>query len=418
MASFALFYMIWLNKQEWGFKTFLAIAIIIRLLLLFAVPELSNDFYRFIWDGELITQGVNPYAHTPNELISQAPFYTEQYMRMLYHGMGELSQDHYSCYPVLNQLLFYFPAALFDSIHANVIALKLMLIIADIGVIFVGKKIFEYLKLPVHNIWLYALNPFIILEFSGNLHFEGVMIFFVLLAVYMVLLDKWIKAALFFAFAVQIKLVPLLLLPFFYKKMKWRRSVGFTAMSIFTIIVLSLLMINEQFLANFMKSIDLYFVNFEFNASIFYIYREYSFATVGWDEIAEVGPFLSKIGLVLIVLLAVIRAVRNDRQIFGGMLFAFMIYYAFATTVHPWYISMILIFSIFTKYKFGLVWSLLVMLSYYAYSNPDFSENMLFITVEYILVGGILIYEVIRNTKRSNFGLQLKEFFTDKVENE
>jgi len=189
-------------------------------------------------------------------------------------------------------------------------------------------------------------------------------------------------------------------------------------MSLFTIIAISMLMINEQFMANFMESIKLYFVSFEFNASIFYIYREYSFATVGWDEIAEVGPFLSKIGTLLIILLAVVRAVRNDRQLFGGMLFAFMIYYAFSTTVHPWYISMILIFSIFTKYKFGLIWSLLVMLSYYAYSNPDFSENMVFVAVEYVLVGGILIYEVIRNTKRSNFGLQLKEFFTDKVENE
>ena len=97
LASFALFYGLWLNKQEWNFKTFLILAIVVRLILLFAAPELSNDFYRFIWDGELITRGVNPYAHVPNDLISQAPFYNDEYMRILFHGMGELSQENYSC---------------------------------------------------------------------------------------------------------------------------------------------------------------------------------------------------------------------------------------------------------------------------------------------------------------------------------
>ena len=69
LASFALFYSLSLNRQEWNFKFFLVIAIAVRLLLLLAAPELSNDFYRFIWDGELITKGINPYAHTPNELM-------------------------------------------------------------------------------------------------------------------------------------------------------------------------------------------------------------------------------------------------------------------------------------------------------------------------------------------------------------
>lgn len=413
LASFALFYGLWLNKQGWNFNSFLILAIGARLILLFAAPELSNDFYRFIWDGELIAKGVNPYAHIPNDLISQAPFYNDDYMRALYHGMGELSQGNYSCYPVLNQLLFYVPASISDSIASNVISLKLMLILADIGVILVGKKILESLGKSSHLIWLYALNPFIILEFSGNLHFEGVMIFFLLASIYLLMKDKWLMAAIFFGLAIQIKLIPLLLIPFLFKKMKWRKSLGFTAMTGVIVLGLAALMMNEYFFENFMTSINLYFNQFEFNASIFYLVREYSFANTGWDEIAIYGPMLSKIAIVSIGLLAVLRSHKKDDSIFTGMLFALVIYYAFATTVHPWYISMILIFSVFTKYKFGLIWSLLVMLSYFAYSDLFFQENLRFVAIEYILVFGIMIIEIAKHTKRSDFGIQFKSFFSD-----
>jgi hypothetical protein len=98
---------------------------------------------------------------------------------------------------------------------------------------------------------------------------------------------------------------------------------------------------------------------------------------------------------------------------FTGMLFALVIYYALATTVHPWYIGLILVFSIFTKYKFGLIWSLMVMLSYYAYSNSMFEENLTLVFIEYVLVFGIMLFEICRNTKKDDFGVQIKSFFTD-----
>ncbi|MBD3638859.1 MAG: DUF2029 domain-containing protein [Crocinitomicaceae bacterium] len=413
MASFAIFYSIWINHQKWKFYHFFILALLARLVLLFAAPELSNDFYRFIWDGELITRGVNPYAHTPNELISQGPFYNDQYMRVLYHGMGDLSQRNYSCYPVFNQLLFYFPASLTDSVQTNVILLKIVVMLGDVGVILIGRKLLRLLGKSEHLIWLYALNPFIILEFAGNLHFEGVMIFFILLSIYYVLLDKWLFAAVFFGIAIQIKLIPILLLPFLFKKMKWKRSLGFTAMTTIVVLLLGVMMISPRFFDNMMSSVNLYFTQFEFNASLFYLVREISLATVGWDEIAFYGPLFSKLAVVGVGLLAVFKAYRNESSIFTGMLFALVIYYAFATTVHPWYISLVLIFSIFTQYKFGLVWSLLIMLSYFAYSNPAFEENLLLVLIEYLLVFGIMIYEIIRNTNKKDFGLQLKSFFSD-----
>ncbi|MEX1002632.1 MAG: glycosyltransferase 87 family protein [Crocinitomicaceae bacterium] len=411
LVGFSLFYILFLNRQGWSFNMFFAVAIILRLILLFSVPELSNDFYRFIWDGELVNLGINPYAHTPNDLISQAPFYTDQYWRVLYHGMGDLSQQNYSCYPVFNQLLFALPTAIFDGIKANVISMKMLIILADIGTILIGRKILQKLNKPAHLIFLFALNPFIILEFTGNLHFEGVMIFFLLFSLYLILTDKWLAAAVFMGIAIQVKLIPILLIPFVFKKLKIVKAVGYTAMTILTVIALSSLMLKGEFIDHFMQSIDLYFRSFEFNASVFYLFREYSFFTDGYDNIAQIGPLLSKIAIVGIGLLAVFKAQKSDRSIFTGMMFALVIYYALATTVHPWYISMILILSIFTPYKFALIWSLLVMLSYVAYANPGFKEDLLFISFEYLIVFGLMFYEIFKNTCRSDIRIQLKSFF-------
>lgn len=412
LLLFVSFYIFWLNKANLKFSHFFITAIFLRLILIFAAPELSNDFYRFIWDGELISQGINPFSSTPDQIFHDPFLYNNEYMRTLYHGMGELSQQHYTCYPVLNQVLFFIPTYFFDNIMYNTIGLKLIVILADLGAIFFAIKIAEHLGVSVHNIWLYALNPFIILEFAGNLHFEGVMIFFLLGSLYFLMKNNWLWSAVWFGLAVQIKLIPLMLIPFVFKKLKWKNALGFTALTAFVVLAIGGAMLNPAFFDNMMQSVNEYFIRFQFNAGFFYILREIGFATVGWDPILVVGPVLSVISTLGILTLALIRAYRNDLDIIKGMLFAFMIYYGLATTVHPWYISLILVLSVFTQYKFGLVWSIVVMLSYSAYGHPGgFGENPVLLIAEYSLVYVVLFFEIRRYWTKEAVGLQLKDFF-------
>lgn len=424
LILFALFYYVWLNKQGWSFRTFFYVAIGLRLMLFFAAPELSNDFFRFIWDGELLTKGINPFAHKPNELISQVGFFDEQYMRVLYHGMGSLSQEHYTCYPVLNQLFFLPAAAFTDTLSYNVMLLKAVVILGDIGAIYFAKKIAEHLGQRVHVIWLYALNPFVILEFSGNVHFEGIMIFFLLGSIYYILKNKWIQGSLLMGLAIQIKLIPLLLLLFVYKKLKVFNAIGFTALTLVVVLLVGGLMLNSTFLGNMMESINAYFVRFQFNSSFYnaivnglYFYPDNSAGLLPPDpfpdRFAVVGKLLSSISTIGIVLLAIFKAYRNELDPLKGMLFALVIYYTFATTVHPWYISLILVFSVFTKYQFGVVWSIVVMLSYSAYATDGFENyTSLFSIAEYSIVYGVLIYECVKYWKKDAVGVQFNLFFS------
>jgi alpha-1,6-mannosyltransferase len=312
---FALFLV--LVKNETNFKRLLLFAVVSRILLVFSVPELSPDFYRFVWDGELLSKGINPYAHIPNDLISFNGFYDSQYMRSLYNGCSTLSQGNYSNYPVLNQVLFFIPAYFFESIQANVIGLKIIVLLADLGAIYFLKKILVHLKLPIQKLWLYALNPFILIEFLGNLHFEGVMIFLLLGAIYFVLKQNWLTGGAILGLSIQIKLIPLLLLPFFFKNLKWRKTLGFTAVTIIVVVLLGQFLWDDQiYIDNMMSSIEIYFTTFEFNSSLFGIVNHFKSQQLGWNTTSIVGPLLSKIAAICIVLLAVFRNYKEPLDLF------------------------------------------------------------------------------------------------------
>jgi len=73
---------------------------------------------------------------------------------------------------------------------------------------------------------------------------------------------------------------------------------------------------------------------------------------------------------------------------------SFCVYLFFSTTVHPWYLVLPLGLSIFGKYRFPFAWAALVVLSYSAYGQSGFKENLLLITTEYLWVYALLIWEV------------------------
>ena len=106
IACFAILFAIYLywikesNKQD--FNYLLAIAIAARIALIFSTPNLSDDYFRFIWDGKLIANGINPFDYLPNEL-RESIFY--QSNLLLINGMN--SPEYYSIYPPALQFIFF-----------------------------------------------------------------------------------------------------------------------------------------------------------------------------------------------------------------------------------------------------------------------------------------------------------------------
>ena len=76
---------------------------------------------------------------------------------------------------------------------------------------------------------------------------------------------------------------------------------------------------------------------------------------------------------------------------------AIFFYFLLSTTVHPWYVATPLLLCLFTKYRFPILWSGLVFLSYSAYRAEGYSENMWLVATEYILLLSFAIWEITRS---------------------
>jgi hypothetical protein len=432
-------FLYFMKKEEKNIPFLIGIAILFRLVFLFAIPNLSQDFYRFIWDGRMILEGLNPYISLPQTFIEQRSFPVNQAVD-LYKGMGELNGSHYTNYPPVNQLCFLIAAIVSNSsILGSVIVMRILIILADIGIIYFGKKILEKLNLPAYHIFLYALNPFIIIELTGNLHFEPVMLFFLVWSLYLLLQKKWIWAAVILGISVSVKLIPLLFLPLFFQwfqnqyafangmkqsrhlneiissqvphnaEKKWipffkgmTRLIAFSLIVVAINIILFLPFLSSELISSYSNSVGLWFRNFEFNASLYYIAREIGYLFRGWNEIAIIGKILPTIAVAFLAIITFFRNNKSPQQLITVLLIGLSFYYFTTTTMHPWYLATLVLLSVFTKYRYPIVWSVAIILSYQAYANDPWKENLWFVGFEYLIVFGVLFWEIFKLKNRKS----------------
>ena len=396
----ALFYLTYkiIQFEKWNFKFLLIIGILFRLVFLMAEPNLSQDFYRFLWDGELIKNGINPYLYTPDQIMEQGHV-TFANMKELREGMTDLNARHYSNYPPVNQVLFALASILGGgSILGSTIAMRLIIILADLGALYFGRKLLQQLNKANNLAFWYFLNPLAIIELTGNLHFEGVMLFFFVWALYVISINKWLWATPVYAISIMVKLMPMLFLPLFIKYFGFKKSIAFYTLVLLGCTALLFPFYSSVFIDNYSETVGLWFSNFEFNASIYNVVKKIGvtyFEAKPWELIDTYGSFIQKVVVVIVLLLAFLRKNQKMESLITSMVFALACYYFLSTTVHPWYVVFLLGFAIFTDYRFPLLWSFTIILSYYTYSNPDYTENLGLLAIEYLLVIGFFIYEMI-----------------------
>lgn len=390
-----------IQLEKWNFKFLLTAGLLFRLALVTAIPNLSEDFYRFVWDGSLFISGINPYEFIPSELAQNQLDLLPQGQELLV-GMSDLSRKHYSNYPPLNQLLFGLAALLGGkSIVGTTVALRTLLVLADLGIVYFGRKLLKQLNCSPHLIFWYFLNPLVILELTGNLHFEGVMLFFFLWAVYLLHNGKWQQSALVYGLAISTKLVPLIFLPLVLPYLKLKRSLLFYLISATIVGITALPFLTPELFHNYTATLSLWFTNFEFNAGLYNIVAHLgpAFDIKPWHFIGIYGKVTAVLVLLMVLLFTALYRPGNTAKLLTVMLWVLTLYYLLAATVHPWYLIFLVVLCIFTDYRYPLFWSAVVILSYSAYQNPDYQENQYFLAIEYLVVFLVLLYEFFRNRK-------------------
>lgn len=390
-------YLVLIKQRDLKFTHFAVLAISAHVISMLFEPYLSNDYYRFLWDGEMAWNSINAFDFKPTEVIHQPFLRDNTYIHEVYGGMSNLSRKNYSCYPTINQSYFIGATAFSSSIVVNTFLLKLLIVLTEIvGAVYLLKTL-RLLNFSRDRIWILFLNPLWIIECTGNVHFEGVMISFLFIALYFLLQKKATIGGSWLAIAVQIKLVPLIFLPFFLRYLGWTKTILLSITTIGLAVGIGFIHLDASNIVNFLQSLALYFNVFEFNSIIFYNYIEYGKTINEWNPIKIYGPRLSQLSLFLVLAQALWGNANSWQKLMSRITVAFFIYLLFASTVHPWYILPILAISLFTNYSFPIIWSFLVFFSYviYALDTGSAFEARAIITIEYTLVIGVFIYEMI-----------------------
>ena len=374
-----------------GLRQGLALALGLRLLFLPALPQLSDDFYRFIWDGALVVAGENPYLALPSSLLAAGPA-IPGISQALFTNLN--SPNYYSVYPPLCQAVFGLARLVAgDSWLLGCVLMRLVLLTAEGGTIWLLVKILKNWHLPASRAWLYAFNPLVIVELTGNLHFEALMIFFLVASLYLLLQGFRAWSAVALGLSIGVKLLPLMLLPLLLAYLGWKRFLLYGSLVAAVLVLLFLPFLSQELLAHFGTSINLYFQKFEFNASTYYLLRWLGYQITGYNMIAQIGPCLSLLTTGFIVYRAWLQP-RSGGALVENMLLAFSVYLLLATVVHPWYLSTLVMLCCLSTWRYPLAWSALALLSYAAYQTPVYQENLWLIGLEYLLVFGVLALEI------------------------
>lgn len=382
----------WLLKSSLTLKKGFWLALGFRLIFLVAYPPLSDDYFRFIWDGYLVANGENPFLHLPVYYIQAANQIAIPGINAeLYNRLN--SPHYFTVYPPVCQFIFGCAISVGQENYLLAcLVMRLFIIAAEIGSIFIFIRLLKYLNLPEKRVWLYALNPLVIVELTGNLHFEALLIFFLLAGIYLLVKQKTMSAVVF-GLAIGIKLLPLMLLPFVWRYLGFRKMLQFGIMVVGTVLLLFLPFLTSSLIQNILSSLDLYFQKFEFNAGIYYLLRWLGYQIYGYNQIQYIGPLLSLVTLAGILFVAFRLKKANIYQLTEAFLGAFTIYLLLATIVHPWYITTLVALSVLTNWRFPMLWSGLALLSYAAYQNATYDENLYLVALEYLLVFAAIFYE-------------------------
>ncbi len=396
LSTYALIfgsYIYLVNKNEAiTVKQFIYLGVFFRLLFLFSTPLLSDDFYRFIWDGRLWFNGINPFAELPTYYMNTtgaAPFGINAELFALIN-----SPTHYTIYPPIPQFINWVAAWLAsDSIWTSTVILRISHILAEIGTLVLLPSVLRAFKIYPKNIAWYALNPLIIIELVGNLHHEALMIFFLVLFLSNYVQQKWNGAAFAFAMAVAAKLLPLMFLPALLLRLKLKEGVQFLVVFTISLAIAFAPLLDATFYRGIENSLLLYYQKFEFNAGIYYAFRQIGFWINGYNMIALIGKIFA-LGVTMSILIISVSSYKKKNPLPETFLWVSTVFALFSLILHPWYIALVILFGTISHYKFGIAWSLLIMATYAGYSAIGFTELMPIVAIEFILVLGMLFWEI------------------------
>jgi alpha-1,6-mannosyltransferase len=328
-------------------------AVFFRAVLIPTNPKpLSNDIYRYIWDGRVQQTGINPYLYPPSsaELVSLRDDKIYPYINR---------KDYPTIYPAGAQIFFRVSHAL---VGGSIFGFKGLMVFFDVTTVLILLALLRSYGFEETRIFIYAWNPLVIFEIGYSGHLEGLTIFLVVLAFYLNAKKRKTSAVITLAFSSATKLYPALMLPALLNSGE-RIKGGAVFLGSFLVLYLPFLTAGNKITGY----LPIYFKNpYEsFNLGLKYLILR---LFPGWDYLV-----ISKIFMLVLTASGIFFFFKEKQKeqhlrcayVLFGLLIILM-----PSALQPWYVIVLTPFLTFFPSGAWLMFTGTVALSYIKYASP------------------------------------------------
>jgi hypothetical protein len=368
-------------------STIIFCACCFRFILWPSTPTLSDDIYRYVWEGNIFAAGLNPFTYAPADQALQT-FRDAEIFPSINHK--ELA----TIYPPVSLFIFMLCA----HVSATVAAMKLTFILFDLLTIGTLLLILRALYIAPVNVIIYAWNPLVIMEFAGSGHLDSAGIFFLMLALYLFIAGKRAGSTVCLTLSFLVKFLPGMFIPFMLGKRKARQLLIFVLLA--GICYVPFLGAGDKLLS----SLTQYSQRWVFNASLFDLFMLiFKSGTVA--RIFTAVIFIS-IYLWLFLRFQQHREERNKLSIISMVFMLLGSTFLLTPVLYPWYVCWIIPLLAIVPSRAWLMLSGSVFLSYLVWKGyvdaGIWKENVWVKIVEYAPFYSLLLYDSIRSFRQRN----------------
>jgi hypothetical protein len=324
------------GRTTGSLRIVVAVALVCRLILFFSPPSLSDDIYRYHWDGRLLLSGVNPYRHAP-AAPELAP-----YRDALWPGINH--NDVPTIYPPLSQAAF----ALAETTGLGLAGHKLLYLAVDAATLWLLLRLLARRGLPPERTLLYAWSPLVLVEIAGSAHNDVLAVLLLLASLHLLERGREAPSVALLAASALAKLYPLCLLPVYFRHLRRKPR-----LLLVPVLALAAYLPFAGAGWGLFAGLAIYGQHWRFNDSLF------------WLLSALLPPLAARVAAALLLALTVAWVSLRETDPLRAAFFSLAALLLLSPTVHPWYLLWVAPFLCLYPSRAWLLLSVSVPLSYW-----------------------------------------------------
>lgn len=385
----------------------IGLGLLFRVIILPANQIQEDDVYRYLWDGKVFANGINPYKYAPEETDDYLSFkiqdlenfekrYSPESQKELdlLNGLKWQNEaalrtltrvnhpDVPTIYPPLAQFIFRATASVQPD---SILAMRLTFLLFDLLALFFIIKILAALNKNRNLCLIYFWSPLVIKETFNSTHLDVLGVAFLCAAIYFLIVHRHLLAHSLLAFSFLVKLYPIILLPLFLQQAAitskqnnapiWRAPL-FLLLTFGGLVILCYLPFIDSGLKTF-EGLKTFSTYWQSNDSLFSMLVYFFAEILGMGRVEltifsnDLPTFLSKVTVVVILIGAVIYLLirkgvlqKSAEELMRDIFVLMSLVFLLSPVQNPWYLSWVVPFMCLFPWRSWILLTGLVGLYY------------------------------------------------------